>query len=309
MCRVVAQAQPGKTYQIGFISARSGSGPWDEAFKLGLRDLGYVEGQNISVLYRWAEGKFERLPELAAELVRLKVDIIVTETTPAAQAAKKATQTIPIVMAISGDAVGTGLVESLAHPGGNVTGQSFIGTDLAPKWVELLHEIAPKASRLAFLAASAVAAELLFFREMEPVAQGLGATMRFVNAETPTDFKRAFTEMKQVRIGGIIVAPNAAFFERRKLIADLAFKDRLPAVYGRGEFVDAGGLVSYGVNNNDVFRRAATYVDKIIKGRKPADLPVERPTKFELVINLKAAKQIGLSIPPNVLARADRVIR
>ena len=301
--------QAGKIHRIGFLSIRSGPGSWDETLKTGLRDLGYIEGKNIAIVYRWAEGKFDRFPGLAAELVQQKVDVIVTETTPAAQAVKNATRTIPVVMAVGGDAVGAGLVASLARPGGNITGETFIGTDLAPKWVEILKEISPRSSRLGFLATSAIEPEVAFFKVMEPVAQGLGMTLKFVDMEVLNDFKNSFQEMKRFRIDGFIGAPNAGFRENRKLIVKLAAENRLPALYGSREFVEDGGLASYGQDVAAMFRRAAYYIDRIFKGTKPADLPVERPTKFELVINLKAAKQIGLTIPPNVLARADKVIK
>jgi putative ABC transport system substrate-binding protein len=281
----------------------------DEVFKTTLMGLGYVEGQNISITYRWAEEKMDRLHALAVELVQLKVDVIVTETTPAAQAAKKATTAIPIVMALSGDAVGTGLVASLARPGANITGLTFIGPDVSGKWVELLKEMSPKTSRLAYLAHPDLPPEVLVFKAMQPVAQGLGMTIKLVEARSQNDFKHAFSEMKQARVNGLVVSPGIIYIQNRKLIVHLAAQQRLPAIYGRSDFVDAGGLASYGTSFADLYRRAAVYVDKILKGTKPADLPVEQPTKFEFVINLKAAKQIGLTVPPNVLARADRVIR
>jgi putative ABC transport system substrate-binding protein len=281
----------------------------DEALKTGLRDLGYVDGRNVAYVHRWADGKFDRLSRLADELVQLKVDVIVTETSVAAQAAKKATRTIPIVMATSGDAVGVGLVASLANPGGNVTGMTFLGTDLAPKWVELFKEIVSKTSRLAFFAMTALTPEPIFFKVMEPEAQRLGMTMRFFDVSGPRDYRDSFEKMKQAHMDGVIVAPNTAFAEHRKQIIDLAAQHRLPALYSRREQVEDGGLVSYGQNYPEMHRRAAHYVDKILKGTKPADLPVERLSKFEFVVNLKTAKQIGLTIPPNVLARADRVIR
>jgi putative ABC transport system substrate-binding protein len=305
-----AQAQQSrKSFRIGYLAVRSGTGPLDAALKTALRELGYVEGQNILYLHRWADGNFDRLGALAEELAQLKVDVIVTETTAAAQAAKKTTQTIPIVMATSGDAVGAGLVASLAHPGGNVTGMTFLGTDLAPKWVELLKEIAPKTTRLGFLAMTALSPEPIFFKVMEPEAQKLGMTIRFFDVSGPKDYKEAFNKMKRARIEGVIVAPNTAFAENRKQIVELAAQYRVPALYSREEQVEAGGLVSYGQNYPEMHRRAARYVAKILKGTKAADLPVERLSKFDLVFNLKAAKQIGLTIPPNVLARADKVIR
>ena len=308
-CLPADAQQPGKAHRIGYISGRSGAGPLDEVFKTALRELGYVEGQNISITYRWAEEKMDRLPALAVDLVQLKVDVIVTETTPAAQAAKKATTAIPIVMALSGDAVGAGLVASLARPGANITGLTFIGTDLGGKWVELLKEMSPKTSRLAYLANPELTPEVLVFKAMQPVAQGLGMTIKSVEARSQNDFKRAFSEMKQARVDSLVVSPNVVYVQNRKLIVDLAAQQRLPAIYGRSEFVDAGGLASYGTSFPDLYRRAAIFVDKILKGAKPADLPVEQPMKFEFVINLKTAKQIGLTIPQSVLYRADEVIK
>jgi len=309
LCAFV-QAQPfGKAYRIGFLSVRSETGSWDEAFELGLHDFGYINGKNIFLIHRWADGKFDRFPALAKDLVRQNVDIIVTETTPAAHAAKQATQNIPIVMAIGGDAVGAGLVASLARPGGNITGQTFIGTDLAPKWLEKLKELAPKMSRPAFLANSSIAPEIAFFKVMKPVAHDLGMTIKFVDITGFKHFRDAFREMRRSRHDGFIGAPNGGFRENRKEIASLAAEYRLPALYGSSEFVEAGGLASYGQDVSAMFRRAAYYVDRILNGTKPADLPVERPSRYEFLINLKAAKQIGLTIPPNVLARADKVIR
>jgi putative ABC transport system substrate-binding protein len=305
----VQAQQVGRVYRIGYISGRSGAGPLDEAFKTALRDLGYFEGQNITITYRWAEEKLNRFPVLADELVHLNVDVIVTETTPATRAVQKATAAIPIVMVLSGDAVGAGLVASLARPGANITGLTFIGPDVVSKLVELLKEISLKTSRLAYLAHPDLPPEAIAFKAVQPVAQELHMTTKLLEARNPNDFKRAFSEMKQARVDGLVVSPNVIYVQHRKLIVDLAAQHRLPAIYGRADFIDAGGLASYGASYGDLFRRAATYVDKILKGAKPADLPVEQPTKFELVINLNAAKQIGLTIPPNVLARADRVIR
>ena len=310
ICVRAEAQQPGKVYRIGYISGRSGAEPLDDVFKSALRELGYVEGQNMSVTYRWAEEKLDRLPALAVELVQLNVDVIVTETTPAVRAAKNATTTIPIVMALSGDAVEAGLVASLARPGANITGLTFIGTDVVGKLVELLKEMLPKASRLAYLGNPQISTpELVAFERTQPVAQRLGMTIKFVTARNQNDFKIAFEEIKKTRSDGLIVSPNIIYVQHRKMIANLAAHYRLPAIYGRSDFVDAGGLASYGTSFPHLYRRAAVYVDKVLKGVKPADLPVEQPTKFELVISLKAAKQIGLTIPPNVLARADRVIR
>jgi putative ABC transport system substrate-binding protein len=306
----VEAQQARKIYRIGYVSARSGLGPWDEVFKTALRGRGYVEGQNMTLTYRWAGEKLDRLPALVAELVQLNVDVIVTETTPAARAAKEATTTIPIVMALSADAVGTGLVASLARPSANITGLTFIGPDLGGKLVELFKEMFPHASRLAYLGNPELTSpEVRVFKMMEPIARRLGMSLKFVEARNQNDFKDAFDQIGQARADGLVVSQNVIYVQNRKLIADLAAQYRLPAIYGRSDFVDSGGLASYGTNFPDLYQRAATYVDKILKGAKPADLPIEQPTKFELVINLKTAKQIGLTIPPNVLARADRVIR
>ncbi|HSE89997.1 MAG TPA: ABC transporter substrate-binding protein, partial [Candidatus Binatia bacterium] len=225
------------------------------------------------------------------------------------RAAKEATTAIPIVMALSADAVGTGLVASLARPGANITGLTFIGTDLSGKLVELLKEISPRTSRLAYLAHPELAPEAIAFKAMQSVARGLGMAIKLVEAQSQNDFKQAFNEMKRARIDGLVVSQNVVYVQNRKLIVDLAVQQRLPTIYGRSDFVDAGGLASYGTSFADLYRRAAVYVDKILKGAKPADLPVEQPKKFEFIINLKAAKQIGLMIPPNVLARADKVIK
>lgn len=301
--------QTTRVYRIGYVSGRSAAGPLDDVFKVALRELGYVEGKSIVITYRWAEEKLDRLPALVMELVKLNVDVIVTETTPAARAAKNTTSTIPIVMALSADAVGTGLVESLARPGANITGLTFIGPDLAGKLVELLKEISPKTSRLAYLGNPDLTPEVLAAKATQTVAQRLNMSVTFWEARTEKDLKRAFNEIEQARADGLVVSQNVMYVQHRKIIADLALRHRIPAIYGRSDFIDAGGLVSYGTSFPDLYRRAAVYVDKILKGAKPADLPVEQPTKFELVINLKTAKQIGLTIPPNVLARADRVIR
>jgi putative ABC transport system substrate-binding protein len=301
--------QTTKVYRIGYVSGRSGAGLWDDIFKTALRERGFVEGENIIIAYRWAEGKLDRLPALVMELVNLNVDIIVTETTPAARIAKNSTKTIPIVMALSADAVGAGLVESLARPGANITGLTFIGPDLAGKLVELLKEISPKISRLAYLGHPELPPEMFAAKATEAAAQRLNISFTFLEARTEKDLKRGFVEIEQARADGLVVSQNVMYLQHRKIIADLARRHRIPAIYGRSDFVDAGGLASYATSFPDLYRRAAVYVDKILKGAKPADLPVEQPTKFELVINLKAAKQIGLIIPPNVLARADRVIR
>jgi len=308
----LAHAQQAKKVpRIGFLGAASATSQASrlDAFRQGLRDLGYVEGKSIIIEYRDAEGKFERLPKLAAELVGLKVDIIVTQGSPAAEAAKKTTSTIPIVMATGGDAVGSGLVASLARPGGNITGLSTLATDLAAKRLELLKEVVPKASLVAIPLNPANATNPLQLKEIKAAAPALGVILLSVEVKGADDLETAFTVIRKNRAGGIIVLSDPMFGTHRRRIAEFTVKSRLPAIYPGPEFVDAGGLMSYGNNFDDLFRRAATYVDKILKGAKPADLPVEQPKKFEFIINLKAANQISLTIPPNVLARADRVIK
>ena len=311
-CAAMAEAQQaGKVWRIGFLSARSQSfeSTRIEAFRQGLRELGYVEGKNMAIEERWAEGKLERLPDLAAELVRLKVDVILAGGAPGARAAKQATTTIPIIFTAAGDPVATGLVASLARPGGNVTGLSDSSVDVSTKRLELLKEAVPKLSRVAILWNPANPTNPIQVRDTQAVAPALGMTLLSVEVKTVDDFERAFAAIKTDRAGGLLVPGDPMFGSQRKRLADLAVKSRLPAIYPAPDYAEAGGLMAYGSNAVDLFRRAATYVDKILKGVKPADLPVEQPMKFELVINLKAAKQIGLTIPPNVLARADKVIK
>jgi len=284
-----------------------------EAFRQGLRDLGYVEGRNVVIEYRSAEGKYERFPALAAELVALKVDVIVAAgSTPAALAAKQATRTILIVFASAADPVASGLVTSLARPGGNVTGLSTVGSELVGKRLEQLKQAVPGVSRVAVLwQPQGVLGERTrkdMLKEADVAARALGVRLQFVEARGPADFDRAFSDMTRARAGALTVLGSPTFLNERRRLVDLAAKNRLPAVYTVREFVDAGGLMSYGPNLADLFRRAATYVDKILKGAKPADLPVEQPTKFELVINLKAAKALGLTIPQSLLGRADQVV-
>jgi putative tryptophan/tyrosine transport system substrate-binding protein len=298
--------QPKKVPRIGFLSAAPSI---DTAFLEGLRDLGYVDGKNIVVELRSAQGKLDRLPELAAELVSLKMDIIVTQGTPAAQAVTKLTSTIPIVMATSGDPVGAGLVASLARPGGNVTGLSLLNDAVVPKQVELLKEAVPTISSLAWMASPAILPEMMRFKELQTVGPSLGVMVQLVEIRGPESFENAFAAAVRDRVHAAMIPPNSSYIPYRQQIVSLAAKHRLPVAYGFRDFPEAGGFMSYGVNVADLFRRAATYVDKILKGTKPADLPVEQPMKFELVINLKTANQIGLTIPPNVLARADKVIR
>jgi putative tryptophan/tyrosine transport system substrate-binding protein len=283
--------------------------PLLEAFLQGLRDLGYVEGRNVVIEYRFAKGKLERYPALAAELVALKVDVIVTSETSAALGAKHVTATIPIVMASSDAPVFYGLVASLARPGGNVTGlHSTARPELAGKRLQLLKEVVPGLSRVGVLLDSGDAYALLMMREIERVAQAIGVQLHSVKTRRPEEFERAFEAALLDRVDALITMEGVQTVMDRTRIVDFAAMSRLPAIYGLREFVDAGGLMAYGTDRRDLFRRAATYIDKILKGAKPADLPVEQPTKFELVINLRTAKALGLTIPPSVLGRADQVI-
>ena len=306
----VEAQQPGKIPRIGFLGAASASGyaPQLEAFRRGLRDLGYVEGKNIILEYRWAEGTYDRLPVLAAELVRLKPDLVLTHGTAGTRAAKQATTTIPIVMAVSGDAVATGLVASLAHPGGNITGSSFFNPELAAKRLELLKEVVPALTRVAVLMNPGNPVNEVSLQAMERTARSLGLELQQVNVGGPEEFNAAFSTIVKGRAGALSVFDDAMLIAQARRVADLAAKNRLPTI-GFSELAEAGGLMSYGVNFPDLWRRAATYVDKILKGAKPADLPVEQPTKFEFIINLQTAKQIGLMIPQSVLYRADKVIK
>jgi putative tryptophan/tyrosine transport system substrate-binding protein len=303
-----------KVARIGFLATTNlAANPHlQEAFLQGLRDLGYVEGRNVVIEYRDAEGKLERLPALAAELVVLKVDVIVAPGTPQALAAKQATRTLPIVFAVAGDPVGSGLVPSLARPGGNVTGLSSVTSDLVGKCLEQLTQAVPGVSRVAVLwqpGGFGERAEKDMQKAAEVAGRTLGVRLQFVEARRPADIDRAFSDMTRARAGALTVLGGGTmlFAERRRLV-DLAAKNRLPAVYPWRDFVDAGGLMSYGANFPDLYRRVATYVDKILKGAKPADVPIEQPTKFELVINLKTAKALGLTIPQTLLLRADQVI-
>jgi putative ABC transport system substrate-binding protein len=307
----VAQAQqPTKVPRIGYLAGRESSARI-AAFRLGLRDLGYVEGLHIIIEYRFAEGKLDRLPELAAELVRLKVDILAAESVQAALAAKNATTTIPIVMVNVGtDPVESGLVDSLARPSGNITGFTNLAVELAGKRLELLKEAAPKIRRVAVLYDPANQGNVMEVKDILPMAaRALGLTIQSWELRDADDFEKVFAALGKKRPDGIFVAGGPLMNDNEKRTAGFALKSRLPSTYVRKEAVDAGGLMSYDSDRADQYRRAAAYVDKILKGAKPADLPVERPTKFELVINFKTAKQIGLTIPPNVLARATRIIR
>jgi putative ABC transport system substrate-binding protein len=280
-----------------------------EAFRQGLRELGYVEGKNIVIEYRYAEEKLDRLPALAAELVRLKVDVIVSGGPGATRPAKEATNTIPVVMTFDNDPVANGFVASLARPGGNITGLSTLAPEISGKQLELLKEIVPKLSRVAVLGSSTNPGNAHTLKETELAAGALAVKLQYLDVQKPRDIETAFRAAGKGRAEAVVVLGNPVLASQRTQFANLAVKTRLPAIYWRSDIVESGGLMSYGVSFSDLDRRAATYVDKILKGAKPADLPVEQPTKFELVINLKAAKQIGLTIPPNVLARADRVIR
>jgi len=279
-----------------------------DAFRQELRKLGWIEGKNIAFEYRFAEQKSERLPELAADLVRLNVDLIVTTGEPPALAAKEATTTIPIVMANSGDPVGSGLVASLARPGGNVTGLSNLGTELNSKRLEVLKDVIPKLARVGFLRSGGIASAQL--KEIRPAAVALKLKLEEIETQFGAKgLESAFQTAKQKQVDAIMMISSRQFFAERKRLVELAVKYRLPAIYFSKEFVDEGGLMSYGADYDDLFRRAAVYVDKILKGAKPADLPVQQATKFEFIINLKAAKQIGLTIPARVLERANQVIK
>jgi putative ABC transport system substrate-binding protein len=308
---VVAQAQQSTTPRIGLLitSSPSAFATRMDAFRQGLRELGYVEGKNIVIERRHAEGKLDRLSALAAELVRLNVDVIVTSGPTATHPAKGATSTIPIVMTFDDDPVGSGFVASLARPGGNITGLSTLAPEITGKQLELLKEIVPRLGRVAVIGTSTRQGTAQTLKEMELAAGAVKVQLQYLDVQSPKDIETAFRAASKERAGALLVLQSPVFNSQRAQIADLALKNRLPATYPRREFVEDGGLMSYGVSISDLDRRAATYVDKILKGAKPADLPVEQPTKFELVINLKAAKQIGLTIPPNVLARADKVIK
>jgi putative tryptophan/tyrosine transport system substrate-binding protein len=306
-----AQQATKKIPRVGFLSLNTASVQKDrvEAFREALRKLGYVESQNIIIDYRFADGKSERLPGLAAELVALKVDVIVTAGNSATAPAKDATKTIPIVMMNDTDPVGQGHIDSLARPGGNVTGLSSTSFDLADKRLELLKEIIPKLSRVAVLRDLTNQAAELALREIDPTARALKLQIRWFDLAKVEDFDGQFQAITKWRAGGLMTGGGPLMIRYRKRVIEFAAKNKLPAIYGREEFVEDGGLLNYSASVIDLTRRSATYVDKILKGTKPADLPVEQPMKFELVINLKAAKQIGLTIPPDVLARANRVIK
>jgi putative tryptophan/tyrosine transport system substrate-binding protein len=310
MCGAMVHAQPqAKIPRIGYLAVSSSSPNRTEPFRQGLRELGYVEGKNIIIEWRFAEGNRDRVRELAAELVHLKVSVIVTGGPGATHPTKQATQTIPIVMGQDSDPVGNGFVVSLARPGGNVTGLSNLTPELSGKQLELLKEIVPGLSRLALLRNSNSKGVASILKELELAASPLKIKLQSLDVFGANDIETAFRAAKNSRADAVIVMAGPVINAHRRQIADLAVKSRLPVIYDQREYVEAGGLISYGASIPDLFRRVATYVDKILKGAKPADLPVEQPTKFELVINLDTAKQIGLTIPPNVLARADKVIK
>lgn len=299
--------QPGKVWRIGFLSFASGPNETTEAFRAGLRSLGYVEGRNVLIEYRWADGNNERVQEMAAELVRLKVDVIVAGASSPVAAAKRATGTIPIVMPAPNDPLGSGLVASLARPGGNVTGMSMQSSDLAGKHLQLVHELVPKATRVAVLTQTGRTGEL-FIGQVQAAAKTMAITVVTHVLGQAGELAGAFAAMQRERVQALIVPRNTFSFENRERIAALAAQYRLPAVYGSRDLMEASGLMSYGPSLPAMFRHAASYVDRIFKGAKPADLPVEQPTKFEMVINLKTAKALGITIPQALRLRADRVI-
>ena len=304
--------QTGKAYRIGLLDYSvpdAGRQAWWAAFRQRMRELGYVEGQNVTFEPRWAQGEDGRIPKLVAELVDLKVDLIVTGGQSAAIGAKKVTSTIPIVMASGSDPVAVGLVASLRQPGGNVTGMTTINSELAPKRLEFLRIVAPRASRIAILWDERSPGARLAVHETETAAKPAGLTIHSVPVGNPAGLEAAFAEVARERAGALIVVGAAKLFSYRKRIAELTVKHRLPTVVSTREYAEAGCLVSYGVDNPDMFRGAAVFVDKILRGAKPADLPIEQPTKFELVINLKTAKALGLTIPQPLLLRADEVIQ
>ncbi|MGH8633752.1 MAG: ABC transporter substrate-binding protein [Burkholderiales bacterium] len=305
-----AQQKPAKVSRIGYLDAASASATASrvEALREGLRALGYVEGKNIVIEFRWAEGKYERVPALAAELVQLKVAVIVAAGPPAIQAAQQATTTIPIIMVNSPDPVGAGFIASLSRPGGNITGLSSISMDLSSKYLELLRVAVPKLSRVAVLVNPGHPQHPLFLKNIQAAANTIGVNVSPLQASTASQIETAVGAMTRERAGALIVLPDAFFNTQRRQITELAAKNRLPTMFWTRELVEAGGLMSYGLNYVEQYRRAAPYVDKILKGVKPSDLPVEQPTTIELVINLKTARAIGLTIPQELLFRADKVI-
>jgi putative tryptophan/tyrosine transport system substrate-binding protein len=311
---LAGEAQPApRVPRIGLLAPNSPTDPRAErivqALRHGLRELGYVEGQNIAIEFRWADGKYDRLPGLAAELVRLKVSVLVAFSPPAVQAAKQATETIPIVMAAVADPVTMGFVASLARPGGNITGLSSMQRELVGKRLEVLKEVAPKVSRVALLGNPANPNHASLVRDAQDAARALGVRLDSMEARDASEIDHAFAAMTTAGAGAVLVVGDPVFLDHRARIADHAVRRRLPTVFATSEFAEAGGLLAYGPSLADGFRRAATYVDKILKGAKASDLPIEQPSTFELVINLKTAKALGLTIPPALLQRADQVIQ
>ncbi|HEY7554150.1 MAG TPA: ABC transporter substrate-binding protein [Candidatus Binatia bacterium] len=311
LCAAADAQQTTKIPRIGYLTPASPSGITirQEAFRQGLRELGYLEGKNIIIEYRYAEGSQDRLMELAAELVRLKVDIIVTTSSLPTRAAKAASPTIPIIMLQDNDPVGNGFVASLARPGGNITGLAALDPELSGKRLELLKETVPKLSRVAVLGDSTIPGSAQVLKETELAAAAFKGKIQYLDVGSPKDIEQAFRAAEKEHADGILTMTSPVLFSHRPQLVELSVKHRFPAIYHQSQYVESGGLMSYGASFTDMDRRAAIYVDKILKGAKPADLPVEQPTKFELIINLNAAKRVGLTIPPNVLARADRVIR
>ena len=311
LCFFAEAQQPVKVPRIGYLRPGSAAPARFEAFRQGLRELGYVEGKNIAIEYRYADGKTEaeRLPDLAAELVRLKVEVIVTSGTPSVLAIKKASATMPIVFTVISHPVENGIVASFARPGGNATGLTILTEELSGKRLELLKEIVPKVTYIGVLSDLSNPTQALEWKEILHAAQGLGLKLQSLGLRSSKDFDGAFAAALKERAQALITLPQPLMNSHRNLIVEFATKNRLPAMYPSPEYTVGGGLMSYAPIYTDLFRRAATYVDKILKGAKPADLPVERPMKFEFIINLKTAKQIGLTIPPSVLARADKVIK
>jgi putative ABC transport system substrate-binding protein len=309
--RTAEAQQSGQIPRIGYLTAGTLSSQTAriEAFRQGLRELGYIEGTNVVMEWRFAEREFDRLPALVDELLRLKVDVIVSAGPTVTRAAKNATTTIPIVMGFDNDPVGSGVVASLARPGGNVTGLSTLAPELSGKQLELLKEIVPKLSRVAVLGTSTMPGNAQLVKEIELAAGAFGVKLQYVDVLDSKDIDTAFRAVTKAHADALLVLISTVLADHRTQVVNLALESRLPVSYYRREYVEDGGLISYSASYAGLDRRAATYVDKILKGAKPADLPVEQPTKFELVINLKAAKQIGLTIPPNLLARADKVIK
>jgi putative ABC transport system substrate-binding protein len=307
---VRAQQQAGKVYRIGILEPTSQALNGDnfDVLRQGLHEFEYIEGQNLVIEYRSADGHNERFPDMATELARLNVDLILARGTPAALAAKNATRTIPIVLLGVGDPVAQGVVASLAHPGANITGLSAVATELYAKRLELLTELVPRVARIAFLTNMGNPNEQLNWEQIETAARALGIRSQLLDVRKPEDFGRAFDDASEQRVDGLVVALDGLLVENQRLIIDLAAKHRLPAVYGSSEFIIPGGLAAYGPSYSDLYRRAANYVHKILKGAKPADLPVELPTKFQLLINLRTAKALGLTVPQTLVSRADEVI-